>query len=657
MDAIGTAATLVAFLRQYRSQILELWEQKVRALPPAASLNYDDLIDHLPMILDDIADRADAVLAGEQPPPLRSDPDRHAVVRLRQGYDLGHVVTEYSLLREVILELSESVKDTFPAELRVFNRVLDRALQQAVHRYADASQRILAAVDRISMLAFENHKNEDELLAALLNVMATAAPTVDEVTVLLRDGDRLYVRQAIGITAERDKGFSLAIGEGFSGTIAAKRQPMFMRSAETDPLVQSQFLRDRHLKAIYGVPLIDGTEVIGVAHMGSTTAYEFPDEDMLLFRAMANRASQILVEVRLKAKLREQHEELRLTLQSAKLGTFCQDVERDTIQWDDTTRELFGVSSDEPIDNARLLSLVAPTDRELVSETARGALETGNDFDIRYRVIRPDGSERHLAVTGGLVTGGDGRPRFVGVVRDRTHENYAERERELFLAALGHDLRSPLQAISVGMFNLLQLPTLPEAARNTAQRVARSSARMTRLIDQLLDFARSRAGDPIVIQPQRTNLADLWHQVIDEISVGAPDRRVELRATTDSFGEWDPDRMLQVFQNLGWNAVHYGDPGQPITILLGGDSDEIVCEVHNRGRPIPPELIPELFAPFRRGQNSGRGLGLGLYIAQQIVLGHGGQIDATSSPAEGTTLRLRLPRSPAKAPLGPATAP
>lgn len=244
------------------------------------------------------------------------------------------------------------------------------------------------------------------------------------------------------------------------------------------------------------------------------------------------------------------------------------------------------------------------------------------------------------------MVGADSRKRLLGVVRDRTDEDNAERERELFLAALGHDLRSPLQAISTGMWNLLHLPDLPEAAQKTAERVAHSSERMTRLIDQLLDFARSRAGTPLVINRRRSDLAELWHQVIDEIAVGAPDRRVDLHKLTSTLGEWDPDRLLQVFENLGWNAVHYGDPKQPITITLSGDGEAIVCEVNNRGTPIPPQLMPDLFAPFRRGKQMGRGVGLGLYIAEQIVLGHGGSLRVTSSAEEGTTFRVELPRRP-----------
>jgi PAS domain S-box-containing protein len=278
-------------------------------------------------------------------------------------------------LRETILELSAQLEETYPEEVRVFNRILDRAMQQAVHRYAETRHRILNAVDRISMLAFGDRKTEDELLGELVKVMVDTAPEVDEVT-----------------TTERDVRFSLAIGEGFSGTIAARREPLFIRSAATDPLVKSDFLRQHKLKALYGVPLVDGPHVIGVAHMGSVTAYEFLDEDMLLFRTMANRASQILVETRLQARIREQREELQLILKNARLGTFVHDVERDTIKWNERTRELFGVSQEEPLGFERLLSLIAPIDRERVQQAAVRAQDTGEEFKLPFRIDRQDGS-------------------------------------------------------------------------------------------------------------------------------------------------------------------------------------------------------------------------------------------------------------------------
>ena len=541
---------------------------------------------------------------------------------------------------------STTLEHAYPAELRVFNRILDGALQQAVHRYTEARHRILDAVDRISVFAFGEDMSEDELLAALLRIMVETAPEVDEVTVLLKEGERLYVRQTVGLPREPHPAFSIPVGEGFSGSIAAHREPLFVRAADVDRVLTSSFLRECKLKAVYGVPLMDGSEVIGVAHMGSRTAYEFLEEDMLLFRALANRVSQILTETNLKRQLRQQHEELRLVLDHAKLGTFNQASERDVLKWDARTRELFGVAADERVTFERFTSLVAPEDRDRVEKAVGHAVDTGEDFQARYRVVRADGTERHLAVRGGVVAGAEGRPHLVGIVRDRTDEHEAELERELFLAALGHDLRSPLQAILIGIWSIVRTPGLPEQAMQTAQRVAGSGDRMKRLVEQLLDFARARAGKPVIVSRRRTDLVDLWHQVLAEIAVTAPGRRIDLEVTASTVGEWDPDRMLQLFQNLATNAVQYGDPSRPITIVLSNDGDDAVCEVHNEGEPIPGDVIPSLFNPFRRGRRDRHGLGLGLYIARQIVLGHEGQIAVRSSAEKGTTFRVPVPRRP-----------
>jgi signal transduction histidine kinase len=641
MDTLATGATFITFLRTYRCDILAEWERRVRALPPAARLDRQSLIDHMPVILDDIAEVADASLHSELPPPLENNPDRHAIARLQQGYDLGEVVTEYSLLREIIQELSGRHAASFPSTLRIFNRVLDDAIRQAVYRYAETSQRLLKALDAISMLAF-GEMEESAVLHTLLEIMMQASAAVDEVTVLLREGDLLKVRAVVGLTSERDAGFTLRIGEGFSGTIAAQRAPLFLRSATTDPLVRSQFLRDAGVKALYGVPLMDGGDLLGVAHMGSRTAYEFLDEDMLAFRAMANRAAQLIIETRLKRELRSKGSELEAVLASAQIGTWRWRLDQDEIQCDVRTRALFGMWPGEPMTFERFLATVAPEDRERVRQANERAMATGEDYRARYRIIRPDGEHRFLSARGGAVLDGNTRV-FLGTVLDRTDEAYAERERELFLAALGHDLRGPLNAIGLASDSLLRHAALPEAAAQTVTRIARSTERMARLIEQLLDFAQARAGQPMQLERHRLELAELWHHVLDEIRLAENEQRVVLRSDGNTSGEWDADRLLQLFQNLLSNALQHGDPSRPITITLSSDAERVACEVHNCGAPIPPEMMPVLFDPFRRGP-AGHGLGLGLYISRQIVTAHGGTVEARSTAGEGTTFRVVLPR-------------
>jgi sigma-B regulation protein RsbU (phosphoserine phosphatase) len=118
--------------------------------------------------------------------------------------------------------------------------------------------------------------------------------------------------------------------------------------------------------------------------------------------------------------------------------------------------------------------------------------------------------------------------------------------------------------------------------------------------------------------------------------------------TGDASGEWDPDRLRQVVANLATNAFKYSAPGTPVTVRTRGEPDYVMLEVHNEGPPIPPEALDHLFEPMQRGKRDDRkeGLGLGLFIVDQIVRAHGGSIEVSSSAEAGTTFRAWLPRHP-----------
>ena len=170
---------------------------------------------------------------------------------------------------------------------------------------------------------------------------------------------------------------------------------------------------------------------------------------------------------------------------------------------------------------------------------------------------------------------------------------------------------------------------------------------MTTMIEQLLDFTRIRSGGGIPIEPHETNLVDLCDQAVGEIELGHPEWSIQKQATGDLRGAWDSDRLLQVPSNLVANACQHGIAGSSVLVKLDGtDRDRVGVEVRNRGA-IPASLLPFLFDPFRSTQHrrdQSRGLGLGLFIVREIVLGHGGSVDVASSESEGTTFVVRLPR-------------
>jgi signal transduction histidine kinase len=178
-------------------------------------------------------------------------------------------------------------------------------------------------------------------------------------------------------------------------------------------------------------------------------------------------------------------------------------------------------------------------------------------------------------------------------------------------------------------------------------RIRRSADRMKEMIDTLLDFTRLRFLGQVPISPVPADLADISRATVDEMRIVWPDRPIDLEVHGDSHGEWDPGRMSQTISNLVGNAIAHGDRQAPVRVYVDGNGADVELKVHNDGDPIPTELMPVLFEPFHRSSlpdRSPQGLGLGLYIVEQIVRAHEGSIGVESNAEAGTTFTVRLPR-------------
>jgi signal transduction histidine kinase len=216
---------------------------------------------------------------------------------------------------------------------------------------------------------------------------------------------------------------------------------------------------------------------------------------------------------------------------------------------------------------------------------------------------------------------------------------------EMFTAVLGHDLRNPLNAVLTAAF-MLQHRSEDAAVRDTAARILSSGRRMTRMIDDMLDLSRARLAGGIPLKRVPANLAAVVERVVQELRSAYPDRVVEMFVEGDLAGEWDVDRLQQIVSNLIGNALQHGQrPGSVQVRLEGAAPDAVAIAVSNEGT-IPPEMLSRLFDPFRSGSRAGRreGLGLGLFIAQQIAVAHGGRIAVASSVDTGTVFRVTMPR-------------
>jgi signal transduction histidine kinase len=243
---------------------------------------------------------------------------------------------------------------------------------------------------------------------------------------------------------------------------------------------------------------------------------------------------------------------------------------------------------------------------------------------------------------------------FVDVSELRRAEAAARRAAEFgerLIGIVSHDLRNPLNAIHLSVTQLLHSEGLPAREQRIAARISKASDRMKRMISELLDFTRGRLGGGIPIQRVPGDLRLVVRQGVEELEAAWPERSLRLSVEPGRYeGQWDADRLVQVVSNLGSNALQYSPPDSVVSFSLRDGEQEVVLEVHNTGAPIPAEALSSLFDPFRRASSGGGGLGLGLYIVEQVVTGHGGRIEVRSTAEAGTTFRVLLPRQAAARP-------
>lgn len=225
-----------------------------------------------------------------------------------------------------------------------------------------------------------------------------------------------------------------------------------------------------------------------------------------------------------------------------------------------------------------------------------------------------------------------------------------DRSKEMFLAVLGHDLRTPIGAVLMSSQFMLDSSELVEPNLTLITRIAHSARRMNEMVNDLLDFTRSQLGTGVPIVRAEMDMAKTLRHAVDEVESARPDCKFAMSTSGNLLGAWDSARMSQVFVNLLGNAAQHGARGIPVSVRLSGEAEQVTAVVHNFGKAIPPTEIFGIFSPFKRlrpgapVERDSSNLGLGLFIADRIVKAHNGTIDVQSSDESGTSFSVRLPR-------------
>lgn len=656
--------SLGPWLRAHRVEILTRWERLARISSKARALDARRLLDHLPTLLEELAARADT---GEGPAGDEGQQasTAHALQRLDQGYDLEDVTSEYALLRRSILEMFEEEAAPRPrGDVVLLNQAIDEAVSRAVARYASAHQRTLQGIDRVAAVALAGGEGL-ALLEPLLSVLMDTTASVDTASLFLKEGDRLVLRVQAGSPMEGEGIASAA--DALVATIAATRTPSSLSNPARDDATVEHNLRAHRVRGLYGVPLLAGGDLIGVATMGSRSAAQFSDEDCLLFRTMANRATSLIAQAIHQEQVARRVDELEGVLHSIPEAVYIGDANGLTrcnlagaqmLGFEDPQGLLRSVESlvelidtrdavtGQPIAVEDQPFMRAARGESTVRDVRLRQVGTGNTIVVRCSAapLRRDGK-----VVGAVAINTD----ITGQKKATADSAEALALRDRVMGILGHELRDPLSTMRAAAGLLLRQQSLPDGLLRIAQRIDDAAERMAQLISNLLDFTQTRFLGAIPLAATDSDIASVCQRVVQELELGYPHHAIRLCSTGDTRGRWDPARIAQIVSNLVMNAIRHGDAAQPIHVNLDGGAASVLLEVHNWGRPIPPAVLPTVFEPFRRGPAVGgaasRGLGLGLYIVEQIVRAHGGEIRVRSSEREGTIFSVSLPRAAAAA--------
>ena len=320
-------------------------------------------------------------------------------------------------------------------------------------------------------------------------------------------------------------------------------------------------------------------------------------------------------------------------------------------------------SQSDVAQSAKSKGLAAPLSARETAAATHGALRHVSGFDLNqlgaeYRALRASvirlwtqshAKQMDSAVFEEMIRFNEAIDQAVAESTSRYAAELAL-SRDTFMAILAHDLRSPLNAINM-LSHILEKSATTDAARKQAGQIQRSAKEMGAMIRDLLEYTRTQLGKGIPITPKACSIAAICREAVEEVRSAHPDRQVVLDVPQDLVGLVDNARLRQALSNLLNNAVQHGDRDAPITLTARPEAPDLTIQMKNLGEPIPAEHLQVIFDPLvqlsvksaAQLDTPSTNLGLGLFIAREIALGHKGTLEVTSDRENGTVFIMRLP--------------
>jgi len=362
--------------------------------------------------------------------------------------------------------------------------------------------------------------------------------------------------------------------------------------------------------------------------------------------------SEITERKRAEEALRQSEADLREAERVAHVGSWRWDARTDTARWSNELYRLLGRDPSKPLpalfnESAHLFS---PESVTRLRAAVKKALDDGRPYEMELTLTLPNGSIRHLMTRGDAIRDESGKVVGVtGTAQDITELREAQRLRDEWTSVIAHDLRQPIGVIlmAASAVPALEQQGLRDKESLFLSRISSAANNLARMVDDLLDMSLLEARR-LELQRKWVNVHTLVNDAIARLSHVLGNRRVTIvDRGADAEAFVDVMRVGQVLGNLIENAVKYGDPGTDIEVRLEQRRGEIELTVTNHGRGIEPEEVPNLFGRFMRSKQARGsktpGLGVGLYIARELIEAHNGRIWAESTPGATTTFHMTLP--------------
>ncbi|MCY1023055.1 PAS domain S-box protein [Pyxidicoccus sp. MSG2] len=662
VETTNAGLRLCDFILARRAEVLAEWERRVRAYSVARHLSGPALRGQVFQLLERISHVVRGVSSGYPGArePLGDLPDIHALERLVTGHDPHIAARELGDLRDTILALweREAAGAITLQEVRRLDQAIDALLATVTERLRRGEARLQAILDTAvdSILTIDDQGTILAVNAATPRIFGYGPEEMEgrNIRMLMAEPDR----------SQHDTCLSTCVGKGLGREVLGQRKdgqvfPMELAVSETvfpggrfftgivrDISRRKTAQRAQALLQEAGTLLAQSLDVestlrslalLAVTHLADYCAVDLLGEDGQLHRQVVRAkdpARQSLAD-----RLMDFTPRQGSRSPAASVLETGQPVATEAVPgWLDAMTH--------DAEHRAALEALAPRSSVIVPLVARGRRHGVLTMasSVPGRMSLPTMLEIAHAVADCAAIAID------NAILLREAQD-AVRMREDVVAIVSHDLRNPLNAISLASLSLLRHDPLTEAQSRGLRRIVSAADRAHRMIRDLLDFTQARVGGAIPIHPRPVDLHELTQRVVDEVHLANPGRRISVEVRGDGRGDWDEDRLAQVITNLVGNALQHSPDDAPVRVSSRAEESGVSLGVHNVGAPIPPALLPTIFEPYRRGPAAAQGrgsIGLGLYITRQIVLGHGGHIDVRSSEEDGTSFIVWLPRSPSR---------